>query len=177
MKLGLVEFDPCEVTLFCNCPCIHNEFLKKLSRHKKMERLICTGKKTITEPFHLSDISSLPRYFCIIIQWIFLISCWCWCIWCICMKHPLVPSQLASWEKQNIVKRKIHRMHLTNVLKRLTMLVVKNYVTAVLWLITISWNNNCNFICCSCSWKIITSVISSLIKAKGNLALMFWRHM
>ena len=81
---------------------------------------------------------------------------------------------MASRKQQNIMERRIERMHIGYALKR-AISAVENDVTDPLWLVTIIGKDNSNFISCS-SREVVAAMVAALIEAKSDLALLLWGH-
>jgi hypothetical protein len=73
------------------------------------------------------------------------------------------------------VECRVERMQIGDALKRRAMSAIENDVTNPLWLVTIARKDDSNFISCS-SRKVVAATVTALIEAKGNLALLLWKH-
>jgi hypothetical protein len=98
-----------------------------------------------------------------------------WTIGTCCILNLRMPLKLASGKQQNIVKSRIQWMQISDALKGRAVLVIKNDVTCIFWLITITWKNDSNLIVGGIG-EIVTATVTGLIKAQSYLALLFWRH-
>ena len=70
---------------------------------------------------------------------------------------------------------RIEWMHVSDALKRRAMPAIENDIACALWLITIAWKNDSNFIVGGIR-RIIAATIRGLIKVQSYLALLLQRH-
>jgi hypothetical protein len=92
-----------------------------------------------------------------------------------CILDLRMPLKLASRKEQNIVKGRIKWMQISDALEGRAMPAIENNITCALWLITIAWKNDGDFIVGGIR-QIVTATVTGLIKAQSYLALLFWRH-
>ena len=86
-----------------------------------------------------------------------------------------MPSKLASWKEQDIMKGRIERMEFTNLLQTTATSIQDDVSSFLSVLITISRKNDCYLVGCVCG-QIITAMVCITIKAKGNFTLLVWSH-
>jgi hypothetical protein len=73
------------------------------------------------------------------------------------------------------VKSRIKGMQISNALKSRAISAVENDVMDPLWLVTIARKDDSDLISGS-SREVVVAMVTALIEAKSNLALLLWRH-
>ena len=92
-----------------------------------------------------------------------------------CILYVRMPLKLSSEKQQDIVKSRIEWMQIRDALKGLAMPAVENDVASALWLIAITWKDDCDLVVGSIG-KIVAATVTGFIKTQSYFALCSWRH-